>query len=351
MRDTLIKSWIIALALLPGMAAAQSSREEAWRWCASQGAGISRETQITGCSWLINSRHETPQNLAASYFNRANARSKSGDYKGAIADLTEAINVKPDFGVAFSLRAFFRFVSGDRTGAITDFSEAIRLNPRDPEAFSNRGAVRTAVGDHVGAIADYDEAIRLSPGTVTTYVNRGLARAAAGDYAKAIADYTEAIRINPQHASAFLARADARTTQGDLAGAIADYSDAIRINPRDAGVLATRGVLQYRVGEADAARIDIEAAIRLVQPGDGRPHTARAGLALLRGDRTAAIADLSEALRRNNNDSAALGLRAILHAAEGDAAKAAADAAAARRINPMIAEVIRSQFGPELVLP
>lgn len=346
-----MKAWIISLALLPSMAAAQSSREEAWRWCGPQDATISREMQIAGCSWLINSKQETPQNLAASYFNRANARSKSGDYRGAIADLTEATRANPEFGVAFSLRAFFRFISGDGTGAIADFSEAIRLNPRDPDAFSNRGAVRTAVGDHLGAIADYDEAIRLSPRTAATYVNRGLARAAAGDRANAIADYTEAIRINPQHASAFAARGDARTAQGDRAGAIADYSEAIRLNPRDAGVLATRAVLQYRAGQADAARIDIEAAIRVVPPGDGRPHAARAGLALLRGDRAAASADLAEALRRNKNDSAALGLRAILYAAEGDATKAAADADAARRINPLIAEVISSHFGPSLVLP
>ena len=346
-----MKAWIIALALLPGMAAAQSSLQEAARWCNRQDPSVTPDKSVAGCSWLIRSSLLTPQNIAAAFFYRANAYIALGDRAGAMADLMEATRANPQFGAAFFNLGLLRLAAGDRTGAIADFSEAIRLNPRDSEGFSNRGAAQAAGGDRLGAIADYTEAIRLNPRNAIAYLNRGLARAAEGDGANAISDYTEAIAINPRYAAAFTARGDVRTMQGDHAGAIADYSEAIRLDPRDARAFAMRGLLQRRVGQADAARADIEAAIRVVPPGDGRPHAARAGLALLRGDRAAARIDLAEALRRNNNDSVALGLRAILHAAGGDAARATADAAAARRIDPRITEVILSQFGPDLVLP
>lgn len=145
-----------------------------------------------------------------------------------------------------------------------------------------------------------------------------------------IAGCTWAIRSGAETTAnlgnAFYDRGNARAAQGDRAGAIADYNEAMRLNPQYALALSSRGLLRQRLGQAEGARADIEAGIRAAAAGNGGPIAARAGLALLRGD----SADLAEALRRDANNSLALGLRAVLRQRQGDAAGMAADAAAAR---------------------
>ncbi|MFM7692131.1 MAG: tetratricopeptide repeat protein, partial [Alphaproteobacteria bacterium] len=139
------------------MAAAQSSRDEAWQWCARQDASISRETQIVACTWLIDARRETQENLAATYNSRGVARAAQDDRRSAIADYTEAIRINPQYAHAFNNRGAARAGQGDRVGAIADYTEAIRINPQYAHAFNNRGAARAGQGDRVGAIADYTE--------------------------------------------------------------------------------------------------------------------------------------------------------------------------------------------------
>ena len=152
-----MKAWIIALALLPGMAAAQSSREEAWRWCARKDATITLNAQLAGCNWVIRSGLETTESLTGAFYNRGNARAELWDLGGAIADYTEAIRLNPEFLSAFNNRGNARADQGDLNGAIADFSEAIRLNPQNVSAFNNRGFAiwREALGSgyHSGCAA------------------------------------------------------------------------------------------------------------------------------------------------------------------------------------------------------
>ncbi|MFM7415944.1 MAG: tetratricopeptide repeat protein, partial [Alphaproteobacteria bacterium] len=157
------------------MAAAQSSRDEAWQWCARQDASISRETQIAGCSWLIESGQETPQYQAIALNSRGIARAALRDQAGAMNDYSEAIRADPQNTTSFNLRGLLRAGQGDRAGAISDYTEAIRLNPQAAEAFNNRGLARAGEADRVGAIADYTEAIRRNPQFALAFNNRGFA--------------------------------------------------------------------------------------------------------------------------------------------------------------------------------
>ncbi|MCA3416244.1 MAG: tetratricopeptide repeat protein [Roseomonas sp.] len=346
-----MKACIISLALLPGMAGAQSSREEAWRWCARRDATIALNAQLAGCNWIIRSGQETAESLSGAYFNRGNARAELWDFVGAIADFTEAIRLNPEFISAFNNRGNARADQGDLNGAIADFSEAIRLNPQHVSAFNNRGFTRAQQGDRAGAITDFSEAIRLAPQDAGAFNNRGFARFELGDYAAAINDFTEAIRLEPGYARALTGRAIARGATGDHAGAIADFDEVLRLDPQNAGAFAARAVASHRLGNTDTARADLESATRVAGARDGWPYAARAALALLRDDRDAVTLELTQAWLRNPNDSLTMALLAILQNRQGDVAGASANAAAARRNWPSIGQFLVGFFGPELVLP
>ena len=50
---------------------------------------------------------------------------------------------------------------GDWQGAIADYTKAIEFNPQDADAYFNRAAAKNDLEDHQGAIADYTKAIEI----------------------------------------------------------------------------------------------------------------------------------------------------------------------------------------------
>jgi tetratricopeptide (TPR) repeat protein len=79
----------------------------------------------------------------------------------AIADFAKAIELKPDFALAFrnAGQVFYRARAYDK--AVTAFSKAIELSPRDAQAYSWRAACRAALRDQSGAEADRKTAAGL----------------------------------------------------------------------------------------------------------------------------------------------------------------------------------------------
>ena len=74
----------------------------------------------------------------------------------------------------FVTRAQDKVDLGDYRGAIADYSKAIELNPNDAEAYSSRGVAKHHLEDYRGAIADYSKAIELNPNYTNAYFNRGV---------------------------------------------------------------------------------------------------------------------------------------------------------------------------------
>jgi tetratricopeptide (TPR) repeat protein len=139
------------------------------------------EVSISGCAAMIQSGHETQQQLPIDFYNR---------------------------GLAYLLKDQY-----DR--AIEDFDQAIRLNPNDALAFNNRGHAYSskgvtscrpvslppcalAIAQYDRAIEDFDQAIRLSPTYAVAawaYSERGTVKSAKGDFAGAAADLAKATQL------------------------------------------------------------------------------------------------------------------------------------------------------------
>jgi tetratricopeptide (TPR) repeat protein len=129
-------------------------------------------------------------------------------------------------------RGWARAEKGDYEGAIADLTKAIELNPKQARAYAERGWARRQRGDYDGAIADYNRAIELAPRVSSAYYdNRGLARLEKGDCGGAIADFTKVIELDPKHARAYVGRGTSRFYMGDNRGAIEDWQKAIALKP------------------------------------------------------------------------------------------------------------------------
>ncbi len=206
---------------------------------------------------------------AETYFQWGNVKYNLGDYAGAIADYTKAIQLEPDVASAYNNRGNAKGKLGQHFAAITDYNIAIGLEPDVATAYNNRGNAKGKLGQHFAAIADFDTAIRLKPDYADAYINRGNAKARLGQHFAAIADYDTAIRLKPNAADAYLNRGAAKNNLGQHFAAIADYDTAIRLKPDYADAYYGRGLAKGLLGRTLEARQDLRTALRLAtQAGD-----------------------------------------------------------------------------------
>jgi tetratricopeptide (TPR) repeat protein len=178
---------------------------------------------------------------------------KTGDWDGAIADFTKAIELNPKSDFAYVSRGVIKRHKRDLDGAIADFSKAIQLNPKNSTAYAQRGHAKVAKGDLDGGIADYSKTIELSPKIPVAYLSRGEAKRAKGDRAGAVEDF-----FNGE-----MAKGDMDGISGDLEGAIVDYTRAIKLHPKDADAYFKRGVAKTKKGDQAGADEDFAQAARL----------------------------------------------------------------------------------------
>ena len=211
---------------------------------------------------------------AETYFLWGNAKLKTGDQVGAIADYTKAIRLQPDDADAYYNRGLAKYNLGQYIAAIVDYNIAIRLKPNDASAYTNRGVAKAKLGQHFAAITDYDIAIRLKPNDAGAYYNRGVAKAKLGQHFAAITDYDIAIRLKPNDAGAYYNRGNAKHYLGQHFAAIADYDIAIRLKPDDAGAYINRGVAKAVLRQHFAAIADYDIAIRL-KPNNAETYFRR----------------------------------------------------------------------------
>ena len=114
-------------------------------------------------------QHQTPaSNVALSreaqshiLFSEGIQKALMGDYKNAIQDYDQALNLAPSNSEVYYNRGVAYFSINRPQNAIADFNQAIALQPEMAEAYGNRGLIRLNLGDHQGALADYEEAKRI----------------------------------------------------------------------------------------------------------------------------------------------------------------------------------------------
>jgi lipoprotein NlpI len=194
------------------------------------------------------------QTSAVDYFNRGVVEKANGDFDGAIADYTRAIELDPKYAAAYSNRGSAKQAKGDLDGAIADCNRAIELDPKDAMAHKNRGVVKKAKGDLEGAIADYNRTIELDTKYSAAYFYRGIAKQAKGDLKGAIGDINGAIERSDQdfYPRLFLWLMRSRLGESDAANKeLAAFLDKRRNAAPEEWTPKVAGYLLGNVSEAD----------------------------------------------------------------------------------------------------
>lgn len=103
-----------------------------------------------------------PLALSLTYFYRARAYISKNDRVRALADCSEALKADQNNADAFLFRGKLRRINLDRQGALADLNEAVTLKP-SAEAYLQRAEAFRDLNDTDKARADYAEAVKLDP--------------------------------------------------------------------------------------------------------------------------------------------------------------------------------------------
>jgi tetratricopeptide (TPR) repeat protein len=138
-------------------------------------------------------------------------------------------------------------------------------------------------------------------------------------------------------AIAFNNRGVAYRLKGEYDRALTDYDEAIRLNPNSANAHNNRGIIYRIKGDYDRAIGDYDEAILLENDFPAAFYN-RAIAYSDKGDYDRALTDFDIVLQFNANNALALYARGMAKLKKGDTEVGTADIAAAKAINPKVAE-------------
>lgn len=310
-----------------------------------------------------------------SLFTLGMARRAAGDWEGAIARFSDALNqnIEPSSSlnrsVVYFYRGFAYLSQNNLDRALVDFNQAIELQPTFAEAYSNQVLIYIARGDYSHALAAANQAIKLKPDLVFAYNNRGLVHLTTGDYDRAIADFSQTLKLisdanDSSHTVrqdgtqlgafnqseqevpivsffftelsdylVYLNRGSAYFSEGDSDRALADFNQAIKLQPKHAFAYFNRGAVYFTKQDYERALADLNQAIKL-QPDFALAYLKRGSIYYFKGDSDRALADLNQAIKLQPNSAFFYSLRAAIYTKRDDHNRAIADLNQAIKLQP-----------------
>ena len=235
---------------------------------------------------------------AEGYSRRAAAFAGRRDYEHAIADLTQAIALKPDEARYYYERALDHRANLQPAKALDDLDAAIKLRPEYIDALLRRSEAWVARKDAAAAKADLDAADKAAASVPDARLALARAYLHAGLEPEALGQLSTWIAAHPKDDDLGMAlgeRCRLRALRNEsLDLALADCNQGLKLLQADPNILESRGLVRLRLGDNDKAIADFTAALK-VSPGQAWSLYGRGLAELKKGMAAAGQADIAAA--------------------------------------------------------
>jgi tetratricopeptide (TPR) repeat protein len=276
--------------------------------------------------------------LFSAYTHLAEALRQQGLPDEALDQLTRAIDLRPDGEYLASLyrtRAGVQLELKDWAAALRDLEEAIRHEPSDGRKagdHAKRGELLYRIEHYQAALDACDVALRIAPkemgkswlagndaGLAEAYHWRAAALLKLERYDQVIKACDGYLARGRPMAILHDIRGLARAGRKDLTGAIEDYSQALILQPHQPMVHAHRGWAYLVSGAAQLALDDFERAVQ-DDPSNGDAYNGRGNALVMLGKYRDAVDDAENALHHGEPTPRMLYLAARIYAQAADLA-------------------------------
>jgi tetratricopeptide (TPR) repeat protein len=148
--------------------------------------------------------------------------------------------------------------------ALRAYNKAIELKPDYTLAYAGRGQLEIKMHNFYGAINDLQHALSIDKKIKGIYYFIGYAKTQVGDQDGAREAYTKEIEQNPQNSLAYINRAYTREILNDENGAMEDFNQVIVTKPDSfADVYTGRGLLKIKMNDKTGGCIDLHHSLKL----------------------------------------------------------------------------------------
>lgn len=132
---------------------------------------------------------------ALDFYNRGLQRSQAKEYRQAIDDYTQAIQINPKFVDAYLKRCEMRYKLGDNQGVLSDCYEVFSIDPTVAKAYYYQGRARFSLGYIQSAIDSYDFAIAQDKNYPQAHYYRGISYKEQHNISAALNDLSHAAQL------------------------------------------------------------------------------------------------------------------------------------------------------------
>jgi tetratricopeptide (TPR) repeat protein len=174
------------------------------------------------------------------------------------------------------------YLNGDIEAAVAILTKATILVPNFAEAYGSLGRMNAEQGEHAAAAESFQRALALKPENAEWHFYLGVALFAQAKLPEAIASYRKAVEVNPNFAEIHNNLGTALVSAGCLSDAIQSFHKAIALKPDFAVAWSNLGGALVECGEWQKALENYDQAI-LLQPDVAEPHLAQGRILLLLG--------------------------------------------------------------------
>ncbi|HEV2385789.1 MAG TPA: tetratricopeptide repeat protein [Candidatus Acidoferrales bacterium] len=182
---------------------------------------------------------------AQALFTQGGAAFDKGDYQPALALYDKALQIDPNYQLAYANRGGALRRLGRTQEALASLNKALELNPKDVWAYDERAAAYTDLGQYQRGIEDADKAIQLNPKYQYAYGDKGLALSKLGRYGDALAAFDAALALDPNYRFAYAERGLELSRLGRYQDAVASLDSALKLDPRDPWAYSLRGEIYH----------------------------------------------------------------------------------------------------------
>jgi tetratricopeptide (TPR) repeat protein/transglutaminase-like putative cysteine protease len=221
-----------------------------------------RSSQVEAIKAVFAKTIAADPDEVSGYTSRASFMEGTGDWKGALADRTRAVQIAPSVD-SYLARATTAYELGDTNGALADAEAARALDPSSEAAIGRVAFLKAERGDLPGALALLEQRIALGGEMRSAYrASKAGLLAQFGKVEESIAIYDDLIAQKPGSPSLMNQRCWAKGTRSVmLDSALKDCTGAIELSNDTAAALDSRAMVWYRMGRYDEALKDLDAVL------------------------------------------------------------------------------------------
>ncbi len=310
-----------------------------------------------------------------SYYQQGLVNRQNGDRQSAIENLTQVLQIDPNFADAYYHRGLTYYDAGELHNAAFDYTQAIQRLPDRADYHYARALVRLALKNLPGALEDVERTILLDYNYAPAYNLRGIVLRKSNRISSAIASFKQAaqlyleqkdaasarrclekikqlqpvlpnsvpsvvpagVRSGGERPQDFYAQMLAQAEAGDTSTVLRELNWVLQLDDRDGRAYCCRGVVRNQIGDARSAMSDFNQALRL-NPQDAIAYRHRGTVRLQLGDFGGAVEDLNRAMEITPQDARLSIARGNAHREMGNYTSAIADYTEALQLEPKAAE-------------